>query len=104
MHDEMTLERACFRVRALLALAGVWAYVVRGSAVARIAVIASVLPLVVVTNTTRVVAVMLIAQGFGEDAALGFFHTASSILLFSMALLGMLYVSRMSGCRILVTA
>jgi exosortase len=84
---------------ALMSLAAVWVYLVRGTIGARAAVIASVLPLTIAANTTRVVTVMVIANEFGEDAALGFFHGASSLILFGLALAGMLMISRVVGCR-----
>jgi exosortase len=101
------IAEACSGMNSLLALvglAGVWAYIVRGRLVSRLALVAAVLPLTVCANTTRVVLVLLVAQGFGEDAATGFFHGASSIALFSIALIGLLSVSRVVGCRAPVTA
>lgn len=89
---------------ALLCLAGVWAYLVRGRLRDRVAIVTSVLPLTILANTTRVVLVLLIAAGFGQDTATGVFHSASSIALFCIALLGLLGVSRMLGCRIIETA
>jgi len=83
----------------LLALAALWAYVTRGAVPARVAIILSVLPLVVIANTARVTLVLLVAWHFGQDAALGFFHGASSLLLFGLSLGGLLLVSRIVGCR-----
>jgi exosortase len=88
----------------LLALAALWIYVARGPLPARLAVVASVLPLVLVANTTRVTAVLWVASQFGQEAAVGFFHGASSLLLFGMALSGLLVISRMVGCRAFTTA
>jgi len=83
----------------LLALAALWVYVTRGGLPARAAIILSVLPLVVVANTLRVTLVLLVAWHFGQDAALGFFHGASSLLLFGVSLGGLLLVSRIVGCK-----
>jgi exosortase len=85
---------------ALLLLAVIWIYAAQGRFLARGLVVAAVLPLVVLSNTTRVSLVLLVADRFGEDAALGFFHGASSLVLFGIALLGLLLVSRMVGCRV----
>jgi exosortase len=87
---------------ALLCLAAVWTYLVRGTIGGRAAVLASVVPLTIAANTTRVVLVLLVANFFGQDSAEGFFHEASSLVLFGLAMLGMLVVSRMVGCRTLV--
>jgi exosortase len=84
----------------LLALAALWMYATRGHSSRRAVVFASVLPLVIVANTTRVTLVLLVASLFGQDTALGFFHGASSLVLFSLALVGLLIVSRSVGCKL----
>jgi len=85
---------------ALLALASLWIHLAQGSLLGRLVVLASVLPLVILANTTRVALVMLIAWWYGQDAAMGFFHGASSLLLFGLALTGMLAVSKVVGCKV----
>jgi exosortase len=89
---------------ALLGLAGVWTYLTRAPVAGRAAVVASLLPLVIVANTARVVLVLLVADRFGQDSAMGFFHSASSLVLFVLALGGMFAISRLAGCRTLAIA
>jgi exosortase/archaeosortase family protein len=84
----------------LLALAALWTFVTRGPLGGRIAVFAGVLPLVVIANTVRVTLVLLIGAACGPDAALGFFHGASSLVLFAMALTGLVCLSQSVGCRL----
>jgi exosortase len=84
----------------LLSLAALWMYATHGSIPARAAVFGAVLPLVVIANTVRVTLVLLVGASFGEEAALGFFHGASSLVLFGLALLGLLLVSRIAGCKL----
>jgi len=88
----------------LLALAALWTYVAQGSLRARSAVVLSTLPLVLIANSTRVALVLLVAQLMGQDAALGFFHSASSFVLFGLAVAGLMFVSRVVGCRAFVPA
>jgi exosortase len=88
----------------LLALGALWTYAARGSLPARFAVLLSVVPIVALANSTRVTSVLLIASWFGEEAALGFFHSVSSLVVFGIALVGLLLISRMVGCRTLSTA
>jgi exosortase len=83
----------------LLALSSVWIYFADSRAIARIVVVASVLPIVVVANIIRVALVLAVAQAFGQDAATGFFHGASSLVLFGVALGCLLGVSEVVGCR-----
>jgi exosortase len=84
----------------LLSLAAVLLFVAVGPLANRTVVIASVLPLVIVANVSRVTLVLLTANSFGQDAALGFFHGASSLVLFGVALAGMLALSRIVGCKL----
>jgi exosortase len=88
----------------LLALAALWTYAASGSLTSRAAVLLSVAPLAIFANSCRVTMVLLVAQWFGQDAAIGFFHGASSLVLFGLALGGLLAVSRMVGCKAFVTA
>ncbi len=84
----------------LLALAALWMYVARGPLTGQLAIVTGVLPLVLIANTVRVTLVLLVAALFGEDAALGFFHGASSFVLFGLALTGLLAFSRLVGCKL----
>lgn len=83
----------------LLALAALWTYAARGSLPSRLAVLLSVAPLTIAANSFRVALVLLVANSFGQEAALGYFHGASSLVLFAVALGGLLGVSRVVGCR-----
>jgi exosortase len=83
----------------LLALAALWVYVAGGSALARSAVVLAVLPVVLLANGVRVTLVLAVASMFGVDAAVGFFHGASSFVLFAVAVAGLLVVGRAVGCR-----
>lgn len=84
----------------LLALATLWIYVARASLSRRVALLLSVAPLVLLANTIRVTSVLMVASWFGQDAALGFFHGASSLVLFGVALVSFVAFSRVVGCRI----
>ena len=83
----------------LLALASLWGFLAAGSLPARLALVASVGPLVLVANVVRVTLVLAVAALFGQEAALGFFHEASSLVLFGVAAGGMLLVARRVGCQ-----
>jgi exosortase len=83
----------------LLALAALWGFAARGPVAGRLAVLVSVVPLTIFANSLRVTLVLVVANWFGQDAALGFFHGASSLVLFGLALSGLLCVSRLVGCR-----
>jgi exosortase len=84
----------------LLSLAALWIYATRGPLPGKVAVFLGVVPLVIIANTLRVTLVLVVASAFGEDAALGFFHGVSSLVLFGLALAGLLIVSRTVGCKL----
>lgn len=88
----------------LLALGALWAHLCEAPLWKRIVLIASVVPAALAANSLRVAAVLWIASGFGQDAALGFFHGASSLILFGVALAGMLATSWVLRCRPLIVA
>jgi exosortase len=83
----------------LLALASLWIYLVDGPLLGRLLVLGSVAPLVIAANIVRVTLVLLVAAHFGQDAATGFFHGASSLVLFGIALGGLMLVSWVVGCK-----
>ncbi len=84
----------------LLALAALWAHLAQGTLPARLALVLSVLPLVVAANVTRVTLVLLVASLCGQEAAVGFFHGASSLAFFGVAVGGLLLLSRGLKCRV----
>jgi exosortase len=84
----------------MLALAALWTFVAQGRVASRVAVVLSVMPLVVLANTTRVTLVLVVAHLLGQDAAVGFFHGASSLVLFGTALGGLVLISRIAGCKL----
>ncbi len=83
----------------LLALAALWIYLARGPLVGRAMLLASVGPLVLIANIIRVAFVLLVGRHFGQEAALGLFHSASSLILFGFALAGLLTVGWLVGCK-----
>jgi exosortase len=88
----------------LLALAALWTYASRGSLTGRVAVLLSAAPLTILANSARVTLVLLVANWFGQDAALGFFHGVSSLVLFGLALGGLVIVSRLVGVHAFAVA
>jgi exosortase len=83
----------------LLALGALWTYAARGSLPRRAAVLGSVIPLAIAANSARVTLVLLVADWFGQDAAIGFFHSFSSLVVFGLALAGLVAFSRLVGCH-----
>jgi exosortase len=84
---------------ALLALAAVWAYVVRGNRPARAALLAAAAPLAALTNLLRITSLLWIAERWGVDAALTYYHNFSGPVFFALALAGLLGLSWGLKCR-----
>jgi len=84
---------------ALLAVAAVLAYLLRGSWLRRGALFVLAAPLAVAANVIRVISLLLVANGWGEEAALRYWHTFASPLFF-LAALGLLIAASWGlGCR-----
>jgi len=79
----------------LLTLAALYAYLLDGSMYMKVAIFLSALPLAIMANVLRISSILMIADFYGSEAAMDFFHDFSSLLLFSIAAIGLLIVG---GC------
>lgn len=59
--------------------------------------IAAILPMAFAANIVRVIALVLITYHFGNDAAQGFVHSFAGIMLFVVALLGLMLLDSLLG-------
>ncbi len=84
---------------ALLTLAVLLAYSLRAPLWVKLTLIASALPIALLANLMRVSSIFWVADAFGGEAALSFFHTLSSPLLFLLALGLLLVLGRVLGAR-----
>jgi exosortase A len=82
---------------ALVALGALFAYLTRGNLWKRLVLFASAVPLAVVANIVRISLLCVVADVRGVDAALGFFHNFSGIILFLIAFAGLVIVRRLLG-------
>jgi exosortase len=92
----------CSGVRSLvslLALAAVWAYLVQGPWLARLALLAAVLPLASLANLLRITSLLWVANEWGMTVALRYYHGFSGPIFFVLALAGLLGLSWGLGCR-----
>jgi exosortase len=85
-------------VISMTALAALFAYVVRGRLWARLTLFALSVPIALAANIGRIAIVLLVAVCISGEAATGFFHGASSVLVFLLAAMGLLGVGRLLGC------
>ncbi len=95
-----TIGAPCSGLRslvALLTLAVLLAYSLRAPLWVRLILVVAALPIALLANLMRVSSIFWVADAFGGDAALGFFHTLSSPLLFLVALALLLALGRLLG-------
>lgn len=95
-----TVGAACSGLRSLVALitlAVLFAYSVHAPLAVRLALVAAALPIALFANLVRVSSIFWVANAFGGETALGFFHTLSSPLLFLVAFALLLALSRLLG-------
>ncbi|MCD4690352.1 EpsI family protein, partial [bacterium] len=91
----------CSGLRSLIALAALgalFAYFTNGKVWKRIVLFLVAIPLAVLANTIRIAVLCAVANVWGIDTALGFFHDFSGFFLFFIALGGLFVVRKLLRC------
>lgn len=87
---------------AIITLATLLAYIVQGPLLARAAIFLAAIPVALAANTFRISLLFAIAQRWGEQVGMDYFHSWSSPVLFFSAfglLMGLAYLLRCSRVR-----
>ena len=84
---------------ALTTLATLYAYLTRCELAPRLLIVAVAIPIALLANLLRVLLILILAQYWSVEIALGFFHDWSSPALFLIALFTLLAVGRGLGCQ-----
>ena len=84
---------------ALVALGALFAFLTEGKIWKRLVLFASAVPLAVFANVVRISVLCVVANIWGIDAALGFFHDFSGLLLFMIAFVGLVAVRKLLRCE-----
>jgi exosortase A len=84
---------------ALVALGALFAFLTEGKTWKRLVLFASAVPLAVLANVVRISVLCVVANVWGIDAALGFFHDFSGLLLFMIAFVGLVAVRKLLRCE-----
>lgn len=84
---------------ALVALGALFAWLSEGKTWKRIVLFLAAIPLAVFANVVRISVLCAVANVWGIDAALGFFHDFSGLLLFMIAFVGLLIVRKLLRCE-----
>jgi exosortase len=88
----LDVVEACSGIRSLLALcflAVAWAHLSTLNFGLRLVMVALVVPLVIMSNSFRLVVTGVIGLHFGQDYIMGYFHDLSGLLVFAIAMVGM---------------
>ena len=91
--NELFMGQACSGFRTIISmssLALVYVYISKGSLLKKLLLGFLIIPLSVLSNFIRVVAICLVTYYFGETVGQGFFHGFSGILMFVLAIEGLL--------------
>ncbi|MFP4250284.1 MAG: exosortase/archaeosortase family protein [Armatimonadota bacterium] len=83
---------------AMSALAALFAYLVRGPIWKRVLLFVSGAPVALAANATRITFTLILGRAFGPEAAEGFFHTLSGLMVFVVGLIGLFLVARLLKC------
>ena len=78
---------------------GVVAYLVKAPLWKRLVIFASSLPVAILANAVRIWLTVMLGTALGHEAAEGFFHTASGMIVFVLAFLGLFGVTVLLKCR-----
>jgi exosortase len=103
----LEIGNPCSGLRSLLALTALgslMAHFFTGPMWKRVALFAVSLPIALLCNTLRMVALSLVADSFGSDAATGAFHDASGIFMYGVALILLFGTGRILAWRLPKTA
>ncbi len=81
----------------LLTIAVIYAFILEGGMLMKFTIIVSSIPLALAGNIMRITSVLAVADTYGQEAAMKYFHDISSLILFSIALSGLFLVGRCFG-------
>ncbi len=95
---EVALECSGLRsVVSLLTLSIIYAFILESGLLMKFVIVLSSIPLAIAGNILRITSVLGVANIYGQDMATKYFHDISSLLLFGVALIGLLLVGRLFG-------
>lgn len=81
----------------LLCLSTIFVYISEGSFISRALVVLSSIPIAISANILRIASILTVADAYGSDAAMSFFHNFSGILSFGLSMIMLLAVGRWFG-------
>lgn len=96
-NSHIAVEAPCSGLRSLISLLTLgllFAYTAKVSYVKKSVLFLSSMPIALATNILRIIMIATVNDLYGEKIAMGFFHDASGFVVFGLAFVGLLGVSR----------
>ncbi len=81
----------------LITIAAIYAFALEGGMLMKLSIFISAVPLALAGNIIRITSVLFVANIYGQEAALNYFHDFSSLVFFIIALIGLFAVGRWFG-------
>lgn len=81
----------------LLTIAIIYAFILEGGMFMKFTIIISSIPLALAGNIMRITSVLAVANKYGQNTAMNYFHDVSSLILFSVVLIGLFLIGRCFG-------
>lgn len=95
---EVALECSGLRsILSLLTLSVIYSFMLEGGLLMKYTIVLSSIPLAMMGNILRITSVLVVANIYGKDVAVNYFHDFSSLLLFSVSLIGLFLIGRLFG-------
>jgi exosortase len=96
-HAQVVVDDVCSGLRSLIsltALGSIFAFWLNGPAWKRVVLFLTTIPIAIITNVCRVVFLATVSEIWGPESAVGFIHDASGFLIFALAFVLLLGVSK----------
>jgi exosortase len=81
----------------LLTIAVIYAFILEGGMLMKLTIVISSIPLALAGNIMRITSVLAVANKYGQNIAMNYFHDISSLILFSVVLMGLFLIGRCFG-------
>lgn len=98
LHSQVVVDDVCSGLRSLIslmALGSVFAYWLQAPLYKKIILFLTTIPIAIVTNVCRVVILSAISEVWGSEYTVGFVHDATGFLVFALAVVMFVLVSRL---------
>ncbi|MFA5261189.1 MAG: exosortase/archaeosortase family protein, partial [Candidatus Omnitrophota bacterium] len=96
-HASVVVDDVCSGLRSLIsltALGSIFAFWLNGPGWKKVVLFLTTIPIAIITNVCRVVFLATVSEIWGAEAASGFVHDASGFLIFALAFVLLLGVSK----------